>query len=256
MTPTPVGMRCPDCSKEKTKVRTAPMITGASGPSITHILIAINVLVFFAEESAGGSLGAGGGGSVLTNGWLFGPAIAHQQEYWRLVSSGFLHDGFAHILFNMIFLWVMGPMLEAAIGRLNFTIVYFTALLGGSFGALLFSPLVPTLGASGAAFGVLGALMVVANARGISIWQSGLGLTLAINVLFSLSVKGISIGGHVGGFIAGAICGWLFVEFGERRNQMQFARIGCGIVAAACVAGAIAAASGSGLFPTGIGFIG
>ena len=119
----------------------------------------------------------------------------------------------------MFFLYFMGPMLEPAIGQLNFAVVYFVSLLAGSFGALLFSPQIPTVGASGALFGLLGALIVVSHYRGISIWQSGLGMTLLINIVFSLSVGGISIGGHLGGFVGGAICGWLIVQVGERRRM-------------------------------------
>jgi membrane associated rhomboid family serine protease len=253
MTPTPVGMRCPECARERTKVRTARTLRAADGPPITYILIAINVVVFLGEGSTGGSIGSGGGGTVLTKGELLGPLIAHQHEYWRLLSSGFLHLGFLHLLFNMMFLYFMGPTLEQAIGRVNFVAVYFTSLLAGSFGALLFQPDIPTVGASGAAFGVLGALMVVAHDRRIPIWQSGLGVTLAINVVFSLSYSGISIGGHLGGLVGGALAGVLIVQLGERRRMQALALAGCVLLAAACVAGAIAVAGSTGIAPNGIG---
>jgi membrane associated rhomboid family serine protease len=110
------------------------------------------------------------------------------------------------------------------------------------------------VGASGAAFGVLGALLVVAYDRGIPIWRSGLGPTLLINIVFSLSVAGISIGGHLGGVIGGALAGWLIVEFAEKRRQQAFALAGCVLVAAIAVAGAIAVANSHGLTPTGVGF--
>jgi membrane associated rhomboid family serine protease len=220
---------------------------------ITHVLIAVNVVVFLAEGSTGSSLGSGGGGTVFTKGALLGPLIAHNHEYWRLLSAGFLHLGFLHLLFNMMFLYFMGPVLEQSIGRLNFTVVYFTSLLAGSFGALLFQPDIPTVGASGAAFGVLGALIVVAHARRISIWQSGLGATLAINVVFSLSFTGISIGGHLGGLVGGGLCGLLIVELAERRRMRALALAGCAAVAALGVAGAIAVAGMSGIAPNGIG---
>nr|MDQ2895071.1 rhomboid family intramembrane serine protease [Actinomycetota bacterium] len=207
MTPTSVGMRCPECARERTKVRTVS--SGPTVPVVTRALIAINVLVFFAETATGGQLGGGGGGTVFEKGALFGPYVAHQHEYWRLLTSGFLHAGLLHIVFNMVFLYIMGPMLEPAIGRVNFAAVYFASLLAGSFGALLFQPGVPTIGASGACFGILGALMVVAYYRGISIWQSGLGVTLLINIVFSLSFAGISIGGHLGGVAGGAAAGWI-----------------------------------------------
>jgi membrane associated rhomboid family serine protease len=253
MTPTPVGMRCPECARERTQVRTARSIGSSSGPVVTYTLIALNVIVFLAEGGAGASLGSGGGGTIFQKGALYGPYIAHQHEYWRLVSAGFLHDGFIHLLFNMVFIYLMGPALERMVGRLGFAVIYFTALLAGSFGALLVQPLSPTVGASGAAFGLLGALIVVAHANRIPIWQSGLGITLAINVVFSLSFAQISVGAHIGGLIAGFICGWLFVELGERR-RMPAAAVGLSLaLAAACVAGAIAVAGSGGLAPNGIG---
>jgi membrane associated rhomboid family serine protease len=254
MTPTPVGMRCPECARQRTKVRRGPAAY-STVPQLTYVLIAINVIVWLAEGSTGSSLAGGtGGGTVFTKGALFGPLIAHSHEYWRLLTAGFLHLGFLHLLFNMIFLYVMGPMLEQAIGRLNFTAVYFASLFAGSFGALLFQPDVPTVGASGAAFGVLGALMAFARARRISIWQSGLGPTLAVNVVLGLTFKGISIGGHVGGFVGGLICGWLIAELGERRRLAGVALAGCAVVAVASVAAAIAVAGGAGIAPNGFGF--
>jgi membrane associated rhomboid family serine protease len=253
MTPTPVGMRCPECSRERTKVKTLRTITSTT-PIVTQALIAINVAVFIAEEAGGGALGGGGSGTVLTKGALFGPAIANQHEYWRIVTSGFLHYSLLHIAFNMFFLYVMGTMLEPAIGRVNFAAVYFTSLLAGSFGALLFEPGVLTVGASGACFGVLGALLVVARNRGIPIWQSGLGLTLMINIVFSVSVAGISIGGHLGGLVGGLITGALIVEVAERRRNQALALAACLLVAAVSVAAAVAVAGSTGLTPHGVGF--
>ncbi len=252
MTPTPVGMRCPECARERTKVKT--IRSRSSTPTVTEILIAINVIVFIAETATGAPLGGGGGGTVFDKGALYGPLIAQNHDYWRLVTSGFLHDGLLHILFNMVFLYFLGQMLEPAIGRLNFAVVYAVSLLAGSFGALLFQPDIPTVGASTAGFGLLGALMVVARYRRISIWQSGLGLTLLINIVFSLSVANISIGGHIGGFVGGLITGWLIVEFDERRRMRAVALAGCVLVAALSVVGAIAVAGSTGLTPNGFGF--
>jgi membrane associated rhomboid family serine protease len=134
--------------------------------------------------------------------------------------------------------------------------VYFVSLLAGSFGALLFQPDVPTLGASGALFGLLGALIVVAYDRGISIWRSGLGPILVINLVFSVAVTNISIGGHLGGFVGGVISGWLVVQFSEHRHMPAVALAGCALVAVASVAGALAVAGGTGLTPHGISFTG
>ena len=255
MTPTPVGMRCPECSRERTQVKTIRSLP--QKPTATQALIALNVLVFIAEVGTGvplGGVSSGTGGTVFSHGDLLGSAISTGHEYWRLLSSGFLHDGILHIAFNMFFLYVAGSMLEPAIGTVNFLAVYFVSLLAGSFGALLFQPHIPTVGASTACFGVLGALIVVAHARRISIWQSGLGLTLLINVVFSLSVKDVSIGGHLGGFVAGVITGALIVQLGERRRMEGAALLGCALVALVSVAGAIAVAGASGIAPNGIGF--
>jgi len=253
MTPTPVGMRCPECSRDRTKVKTIRSV--AATPVVTQAIIAINVAVFIAEVAAGASVNGGGAeGTVLTKGGLFGPAIVHQHQYYRILTSGFLHYNILHIAFNMFFLYVMGTMLEPAIGRLNFAAVYLTSLLAGSFGALLFEPQALTAGASGACFGVLGALLVVARARRISIWQSGLGITLLINIVFSVSVAGISIGGHLGGLIGGLITGALIVEVSEHRRNPSLALAGCLLVAAISVAGAVAVAGGHGLTPNGVGF--
>jgi len=253
MTPTSVGMRCPECARERTKVKTVRSPSAA--PSITLMLVAINVVLFLGETATGtplGGVGSGGIGTLYEKGALYGPFITESHQYYRLVTAGFLHDGFLHILFNMWFLYVMGRILEPAVGKLNFAVIYLTALLAGSFGALLFQPQSPTVGASGACFGILGALIVISHYRGISIWQSGLGLTLVINIVFSLSVPGISIGGHVGGVVAGAICGWLIVQVGERRRMPAAAIAGCVVVAVISVIAAIAVAGGTGLTPNGV----
>jgi membrane associated rhomboid family serine protease len=261
MTPTSVGMRCPECARDRTKVRTIRSVSRT--PSVTQALIGINVLVFLAETAAGAPLGGGHGGTIWNHGVLYGPAItAHNfpapfpysgtHQYWRLVTGGFLHDGFLHILLNMASLYFVGMALEPAIGRLNFVTIYFVSLLAGSFGALLFQPDVPTVGASGAIFGIFGALIVVARARRISIWQSGLGFVLIFNLLLSVTARGISLGGHLGGFIAGLITGWLVVEVGARRRMSSLALAGCVVVAVASVVGAIAVAGNAGIAPNGL----
>jgi membrane associated rhomboid family serine protease len=250
MTPTPVGMRCPECARDRTKVKT--LRTMPSTPVVTRALIVINVLAFIAETAGGSGLGTSSG-QVYAKGALIGPLIAHQHEYWRLITSGFLHDGIAHLFINMLSLWFVGQVLEPAIGRVNFAAVYGASLLAGSFGALLFQPNVPTIGASGAIFGIFGALIVVARARGIPLWQSGLGPILVLNLLFSVSFRGISIGGHLGGLVAGLITGALVVELAERRRQGTLALAGCAIVAVVSVVAAIAVAGSHGLTPSGLG---
>ena len=254
MTPTSVGMRCPECSRERTKVKRVR--SGPTPPVMTQILLALNVTIFIGETVSGtplGGVGVSGIGTLYEKGALFGPLMSGgHHEYYRLLTSGFLHDGFFHVLFNMLFLYFMGPMLEPAIGKLNFAAVYVTSLLAGSFGALLFQPLAPTVGASGACFGILGALIVIAYYRGISIWQTGLGITLLINIFFSLSFAGISIGGHLGGLVGGGICGLLIVQVAERRRQPGLAVAGMILVALISVIAGIAVAGGTGLTPNGL----
>jgi membrane associated rhomboid family serine protease len=218
-------------------------------------LIAINVIAFLAETATGVRLGGScstGCGTVWNHGVLFGPSIANQHEYWRIVTGGFLHAGILHIAVNMLSLYFVGSSLEPAVGRVNFAGIYLASLLAGSFGALLFQPNVPTVGASGAIFGIFGALIVVAYHRGIPIWQSGLGMVLVINLIFSVTFSGISIGGHLGGLIAGVLCGEMVVQWNERRRLPALAYAGFAAVAVASVAGAIAVAGVGGLTPTGL----
>jgi membrane associated rhomboid family serine protease len=251
MTPTPVGMRCPECSRERTKVKTIRNV-GAT-PAVTEALIAINVAVFLAEVATGVTLGGSQSGWVWVHGVLFGPLMSGTyHEYWRLLTSGFLHESLFHIAINMLSLWFVGRALEPAVGKVNFGAIYFASLLTGSFGALLFSPQVPTLGASGAIFGIFGALIVIARARGISLWESGLGLMLLVNVIFTLTARDVSIGGHLGGFVGGLICGWMVVEVGERRGKRATVLAGCAALAVLSIAGALAVAGGTGLAPNGI----
>ncbi len=249
MTPTSVGMRCPECSRDRAKVRTVR--SGPRAPVVTQTLIAINVIVFLAETAAGAPLGGGGGGTIWDHGVLFGPLISQNHEYWRIVTAGFLHDGLFHILVNMLSLYWVGMVLEPAVGHVNFAAIYFASLLAGSFGALLFQPDVPTVGASGAIFGIFGALIVVAYHRGIPIWQSGLGFVLVLNLLFSVTFAGISIGGHLGGLAAGLICGEIVVQWSERRRLPALALTGCALVGVVSVALALAVAGGHGLTPNG-----
>jgi membrane associated rhomboid family serine protease len=110
------------------------------------------------------------------------------------------------------------------------------------------------VGASGACFGVLGALIAVARSRRISIWRTGLGPTLLINIVFSVSVAGISIGGHLGGVVGGFLAGTAVVELGERRGQQTAALASCVLVGAVSVAAAIAVAGSHGLTPHGLTF--
>lgn len=240
MTPTPVGMRCPECAKDRTRVVRGPS-RSANEPTATIVLIALCVIAFVAELGTGSTMTSGGSGRVVVDGGLYGPAVA-DGEWYRLVTSGFLHSGLFHIGFNMMFIWVLGSMLEPALGRARFVALYFTALLSGSLGVMLLDPNALTVGASGAAFGLLGAAIVEARARGMDIWASGLGLTAVLNFGITFLIPGISIGGHLGGFVGGMVVALLFQQL-DRRRVPPLASLGaCVVLAAAVFVGAILAA--------------
>jgi membrane associated rhomboid family serine protease len=246
MTTTPVGMRCPDCARQTTKVRVG---AGAFSPTAgkmpaTVALIAINVIVFVIELVGGGSGSFSGGGTVIHDAGLRGPDVAN-GDWWRVISGGFLHAGFLHLLLNMYVLYVAGSILEPGIGTPRFLGIYFVSLIAGSLGALIVSPDTLTVGASGAIFGLMAAVIVVARGRGIEQVARQFGIFILINLFLTFSIPGISIGGHIGGLIGGTLAA-LLVLFVERRmsGRPAFALELAGIVAmiAATFAGALAVA--------------
>ena len=207
MTATPVGMRCPDCARQKTPTRSLQSI--AVEPIATYVLIALNVAVF---------VGARSSVQAQSDLILFGPAVA-DGDYWRLLTSGFLHVELMHIALNMLSLFWLGRMIEPALGHVRFVAIYLVSLLGGALGVMILSPNDPTLGASGAIYGLLGAAIVMARNRNISLIQSGLLPILALNFIFTLSVPGISLGGHLGGLVGGLIATFVVEQFSMRRRD-------------------------------------
>ena len=237
MTTTPVGMRCPECARQSTRVRT--MRSTTEEPTLTYILIGVNVLA-----GIGSLLGGGGAtsSSLTQDGGLSQHFIA-DGEYYRLITAGFLHAGLFHLLTNMLSLWILGSIIEPAVGHWRFGLIYFVSLLCGSFGALLLSPDELTVGASGAIFGLLSAAAVVAWNRGFSLMESGLGIWIGLNLLITFTVPNISVGGHLGGLIGGAITALLLVELGDRIRVPDFLPgLLCGALGAAAVIGSIALA--------------
>jgi len=264
MTSTPVGMRCPECAGERTRVRSgAAAVSGAGTPYATYALIALNGIVFLAEVMGGGGAGSigGGGNDLIAEGGLCGNAIAdggicgiegsavasEGGEVFRLVSGAFLHAGPLHLLMNMFALYILGTLLEPAIGTMRFLGIYVAALFAGAFGALLLSdPNQVTVGASGAVFGLMGAAFVVARHRGFEQVSSQIGLFVVLNLVFTFSIPGISIGGHLGGLVGGAVVA-LLITVVERRARggatVLVEAAGIGLIAIASVAGALAAAA-------------
>jgi membrane associated rhomboid family serine protease len=244
MVSTPVGMRCPDCAGRASGVRRVAPALRSGTPYATYALLAINVLVFLAELGGGGNAASiEGGGQLIRDGGLFGPAISNDGEYYRILTSGFLHAGPLHLLLNMFVLYVLGSLLEPAIGTLRMLAIYFVSMLAGSFGALLLDPDTITVGASGAIYGLMAATFVIARRRGIEQIASQIGLWLVINLAFTFSVPNISIGGHLGGLAGGALAA-LLIAAGERGRtaSMPLEVGGLSALAAAAIAGAVLAA--------------
>jgi len=241
MTTTPVGMRCPECSKQGTKVMR--MRDMAKVPRVTYTLIALNVIAFLTEQGQLSLFGSNIHGKVINEGVLYRGGIVEGQ-YWRLVSSAFLHENFIHIGFNMYLLYLLGMMLEPAIGSVRFFAIYFTALLAGAFGAL-FATASPSLGASGAIFGLMGAAVVELRSRRVSVMESGIGGLIVINLILSFSLSNISVGDHIGGLIGGAVAA-LAIRTADTRKVPALGLIACLLLSAGCVFGAIAVAGASG----------
>jgi len=240
MTSTTVGMRCSECAKQRTRVVTMRGL--ATVPRVTYALIAINVIVYLTEGnfglgspsntvfSHGALLGSGGAGFP-------GQGVAHGQ-WWRIVSSGFLHENIVHLGLNMWVLYLLGQMIEPALGPIKYAAVYAVSLLAGSLGALLLTPHTLTVGASGAIFGLMGAAAVEARSRHISLAQSGLGGLILINLVFSFTFSGISLGGHIGGLIGGVLAA-LAIQLGDRRRSLALALTACALIGAAAAAGSV-----------------
>jgi membrane associated rhomboid family serine protease len=211
-----VGSHCVECAKQdRPDVRTRVRYLSARQPIlVTYTIIAINVAVFIwlsiqdpaaftGSHTTQGQVDLGLAGILLEDGWT---------EYYRLVTSGFLHFGIIHIAFNMLLLFQLGNLLEPAIGRVRFALLYFAALLAGSAGALLMTG-ERTLsgGASGAVFGLMAAAFVGLRNRGVNPFSTGIGTVLVINLLLTFTLPGISIGGHIGGIVGGVIAGWVIM---------------------------------------------
>lgn len=209
-----VGFHCPECTRQSGQrvVRGRP--TGAGTTSVTSVLIAINVAVFV--------FGIGQGldtrWAVIRDGALLGPLVA-AGDWWRIVSSGFLHANVVHIGFNMFVLYQLGRIMEPALGKLRYALVYAVSLLAGALGVLILEPDTFTVGASGAVFGLMGAAVAAMRSRGINPFQTGLGTTLLLNLFITFSIPGISIGGHVGGLVGGFLATWVIADTALARSR-------------------------------------
>ncbi len=208
-----VGFQCPECVAEGRK-RTRQWST-ASPYRVTQALAGLNVLIWLVASAYTGSLSLWGGGvtEVHADFALHGAFVHESGEWWRLVSSAFLHYGLLHMGMNVLILVLLGRMLEPAIGWWRMLLLYGVSLTGGALGALIVEPNAFTAGASGAVFGLAGAVVIAERASGVRWQESGILMFLVINIVFSLLVPRVSIGGHLGGMIVGALAAGVLWSF-------------------------------------------
>jgi membrane associated rhomboid family serine protease len=206
-----VGFHCPECTKagaQKT-IRPGQLLTR---PVVTQVLIAVNVAIFVA--GVGGALRTRD--AVAIDYGLFPPAVG-AGDWYRLLTSGFLHVNVIHLAFNMLALYQLGMLLEPAFGRLRFGLVYLVSLLVGSLGVVVVSPDSLTVGASGAVFGLMGFAFMALRSRGVDPFSTSIGTTIVMNLIITFTLsRYISVGGHVGGLIGGLVCGWVLTDVGPK----------------------------------------
>ncbi|MDQ6658454.1 MAG: rhomboid family intramembrane serine protease [Actinomycetota bacterium] len=240
-----VGQQCRQCVADgRAGVPTQRTVSGAPigvPPLVATVLIAINLIVYIVTVIQAKSTENLDSSSVFSHGALI-PVDVGQGQYWRVITNGFLHLSVIHIAANMLSLYFLGPPLERLIGRWRFAVVYLVSLLGGSASVLLFSaPVSMTAGASGAIFGLMGALVVTFKRMRYDLRQ--LVFVLAINLFISFQVTGISWQGHLGGLITGALIGAAMVlPAPARRLQIQIGASIALVVVCAAVIGIKAAA--------------
>jgi membrane associated rhomboid family serine protease len=234
MTPAPVGIRCPEHSGKPQGIQKVTRgveraVTGVGGRRVNAVtigLIAANVAVALVELASGSSASFTNN-SIFEKGALFASGyvsasgeplgVAH-GEWWRLFTSMFLHASFFHLAVNMYSLYFVGSIMEQVIGRWRFLLLYLASGLAGSAGALLLSPLTPTVGASGAIFGVLGGLFILERRRHIATGGQVAGL-IVLNLVITLAFSSsISVGGHIGGLIGGMLLMLALLHF--RRSAL------------------------------------
>ncbi len=260
MTAAPVGLRCPDhaSSRRGTRVGGRRFVvpqTSLRGTEalVTKALIAINVVIYLITAVQGAGLSNPGGALFNKfcliggpNPFLPGYGGVAGGEWWRLITAAFLHASILHIAFNMLALWWIGAPVEQYLGRARYLGLYLVAGLAGSAGALVATPNGITVGASGAIFGILGAMLILewqATGRLGGNAMTLIVINLALNFAFNGAGGGnISIGGHIGGLIGGILATLAFARWGK--GHAAYGRLGlagiAGLVFVAAASVAIA----------------
>lgn len=230
--PAAVGIQCVDCVRTEAKANPRAVVRRTDGmPVVTYGLIGLCVVLWLGQLVS----------SSLTDRLLFAPVVAG-DEPWRFITAAFLHDDRSplHLLFNMLVLYMIGQILEPALGRVRFLTVYLICALGGSVGYEILGSLLGgstwftgTVGASGAIFGLFLALLVV-NLR-LHRDVSSLVTLIVINTVLSFVIANVAWQAHLGGAVTGALCGLVVTRIGK--PQLQWA----GLAAIAVVLAVLAA---------------
>ncbi|MGH3519683.1 MAG: rhomboid family intramembrane serine protease [Haloechinothrix sp.] len=251
-----VGFQCIDCvaaGRRQHRVRQASYrksgfgyrtVAGARAsarPIVTPVLIALNVLAYLVTVAQSQSVMGNANSGLFQQGVLLPPAIAI-GDLWRLFTSGFLHYGPLHLAVNMLALWFLGRDLELLLGKVRYLAVYLLALLGGGVAVYALEDINSfTAGASGAVYGMLGGVLVAAVRLKLNLAPI-IGIIL-INLVISVSIPQISLLGHLGGLIAGAVLTVAMVYAPERRRTVV--QTAAGMVAAILLLVVVAARTSS-----------
>lgn len=201
----------------------AKTVAGAVAPRtaiVTPVLIVINVLVYALTAVQAQSPMSNERAEFFQDGVLWPIGMVLRDEWWRLLTSGFLHYGLIHIAMNMLALWVLGRDLEILLGRVRFIAVYFVSMLGGSAAVFAFGDAnTGTAGASGAIYGLMGAILVAVLRLKLNP-GAAIGI-IVINVVLSISLPGISLLGHLGGLVVGALA-MIAMVYAPAKNKGAF----------------------------------
>ncbi len=189
---------------------------GTYAPVVTWAIIAACVVVFVADWvlAGGGQVGIFGNGGPLVERLLIDRPDVMAGEWWRIFTSAFVHLGIAHIAFNMLALNLFGPLLEEMYGHIEYLVIYLLCAAGGSVLTLIAAPDQAAAGASGAIFGLFGLAFVVPRRHHVATTPQArailgqAGTLLAVNLVFTFAIPGISWTGHVGGLLVGLLLGF------------------------------------------------
>lgn len=185
---------------------------------ITMSLIFINILLYIFCAIRSGNIIDIDGLTLLQVGGNFGPLVSEGQV-WRLLTCAFLHGGLIHIIFNMYALYVIGPQLEVLFGRVKYIVIYLLSAIGGSLLSYIFSPLSLSIGASGAIFGLFGAMVMYVLKYRDRIPKrvlNNLFFVIILNLFIGFNLQGIDNFGHIGGLLTGVVVSLIFLSLKQK----------------------------------------